>query len=99
MLILSRVCAEFRDESGRFAYEITPRMLHTFQEAPEGIRADPLFQLLINEGSLEAAVPAARRAELENDPVQDTDRTGKRRKDPPAAPANAGKTVKKEADA
>ena len=86
MLILSRVCAEFRNRAGESLFVVTPRMLNTFQEAPEGIREDPLFALLTGEGSLEAVVSDPRRKALENDPLKDTDRSGKRI---PAAPTEA----------
>ena len=79
MLILSRVCAEFRNRAGEPLFHVTPRMLNTFQEAPETIREDPLFRLLREEGSLEAVMPEdPRRKVLENDPLKGTDPTGKR---------------------
>lgn len=43
MLILSRVCAAFRNKSGEIIFKITPSMRLTFQEAPDAIRQDPLF--------------------------------------------------------
>ncbi len=80
MLILSRVCVEFRSLRGIPLFSVTPAMLNTFQEAPDSIREDPIFNLLIEDGSLEAVVPEKKRKELENDPIQDTDASGKRRK-------------------
>ena len=41
MLILSRVCAEFRDRSGAVIHRVTPETRLTFREAPEAIREDP----------------------------------------------------------
>ncbi len=87
MLILSRVCVEFRSPAGVPVFEITPAMVHTFQEAPDIIRQDPIFDLLLSDGSLEAAVPEKRRKELEQDPIQDTDASGKKiRPEKEAAP-------------
>ena len=43
MLILSRVCAEFRNAKGEKIFAVTPATRQTFQEAPESIREDPLF--------------------------------------------------------
>ena len=54
MLILSRVCADFHDSRGRRIFSVAPRNLLSFLEAPEEIREDPLFDLLLAEGSLEA---------------------------------------------
>ena len=86
MLILSRVCASFRNAAGQILFEVTPPMLNTFQEAPEEIQTDPLFGLLVAERSLEAVVSAAERRALENDPLKNTDRTGKRIPTAPDAP-------------
>ena len=54
MLILSRVCAEFTSRAGQPVFTVGPRDLLTFLNAPEEIRADPLFRLLAADGSLEA---------------------------------------------
>ncbi len=80
MLILSRVCVDFRTREGKSIFEVKPSMLNTFQEAPDAIKQDPIFPLLVADGSLEAVVSAARKKDLENDPIQDTDPSGKRRK-------------------
>lgn len=80
MLILSRVCVDFRSPEGVSLFEVKPSMLNTFQEAPDAIQHDPLFSLLVSDGSLEAVVSAARKKELEKDPIQDTDPSGKSRK-------------------
>ncbi len=89
MLILSRVCAEFHDASGRKLFSITPPMLLTFQEAPDAIQEDPLFQLLVDDGSMEAVVSVDRKRELEQDPVQGTDPSGKRKKEPITVPTES----------
>ena len=84
MLILSRVCAEFRDHTGAVIHRVTPETRLTFREAPEAIREDLLFQMLLNDGSLEAAVTSVQRKKLEAEPLEGTDATG--RKVPAAAP-------------
>ena len=68
MLILSRVCAEFHDRSGAAVFTVTPSMRLTFVEAPESIREDPLFQMLINDRSIEVSDNIVRKKQLENDP-------------------------------
>ena len=87
MLILSRVCAEFHDDRGRAVFAVTPATRNTFLEAPDSIRADPLFQLLLDEGSLEANLTPAARKALENDPAQGTDAAGRKAK-PAEKPAD-----------
>ncbi len=93
MLILSRVCVEFRSPHGKPIFEITPRMLNTFQEAPDAIQEDPIFHLLISDGSLEAAVSKSRQKELEQDPIQNTDASGKAEQ--PAEPKPEKKVPRK----
>ncbi len=78
MLILSRVCAEFRDRSGTVIYRVTPENRLTFREAPEAIRQDPLFELLIREGSLEASMTPVQQKQLENSPLEGTDAAGRK---------------------
>ena len=68
MLILSRVCAEFRDRSGAVVFTVTSPKRLTFQEAPEAIREDPLFDMLLHDHSIEVAEDNIRRKQLENDP-------------------------------
>ena len=86
MLILSRVCAEFHDTYGNAIFSVTPITRNMFVEAPDTIRQDPLFRMLLNDGSLEAAVPEERKRILENDPSADHDASGKA-----ARPVKAGK--------
>ena len=69
MLIMSRVCADFHDKSGALLFSVTPTTRLTFLEAPDTIRQDPLFDMLVNDGSLEVAETVAQRKRLENDPV------------------------------
>ena len=78
MLILSRVCAEFRDRTGAVIHRVTPETRLTFREAPEAIREDPLFRMLVSEGALEAVVSPDRKKILESDPMTDTDAAGRR---------------------
>lgn len=68
MLLLSRVCAEFRDRSGAVLFTFTPQTRLTFQEAPEAIRDDPLFTMLLNDRSIEVSDSGPRQKQLENDP-------------------------------
>ena len=78
MLILSRVCADFRDATGAVIYRVTPSTRLTFREAPEAIRGDPLFRMLLDDGSLEVASSVVTRRNLEADPMKDADASGKR---------------------
>ena len=68
MLLLSRVCAEFHDRAGQVLFRVTPQTRLTFQEAPESIRQDPLFDMLLHEHSIEVAEDTSRKKQLENDP-------------------------------
>ena len=79
MLILSRVCADFRNRKGELVHRVTPLNRLTFHEAPESIREDPLFRMLVEEGSLEAAASPAAKKQLEADPLEGADAAGRRR--------------------
>ncbi len=68
MLILCRVCAEFTDRFGRTVFTVRPRDLLSFLDAPEEIRSDPLFDMMLRDGSLEAVRSVEERTALENDP-------------------------------
>ena len=98
MLILSRVCAEFHDAKGTPLFSVTPSIREIFVEAPDAIREDPLFRMLVSDGSLEAAVPEERKRILENDPSADHDASGKAARSVPEdnkpedKPAKSGKS-------
>ena len=77
MLIISRVCAEFKNKVGEIVYRVKPSDLGLIREAPEAIREDVLFGLLVSDGSLEAVESVSRRKTLENDPMLGTDAEGK----------------------
>ena len=70
MLILSRVCAEFHDPAGQTIFTVRRQDLLSFLEAPEAIQSDPLFQLMLKDGSLEAVRSVEQRRELEADPMK-----------------------------
>ena len=90
MMILSRVCAQFRDARGNVIFTVDPSNWLTFVEAPEAIQEDPLFQMLVEDGSLDASITPAKRKTLENDPTAGTDASGKK-VGKPAAKKNTAK--------
>ena len=69
MLILSRVCAEFHDKSGAVIHRITPAMVGLFHDAPDAIRGDLLFDMLLKDGSIKTPDDAKKDRNLENDPM------------------------------
>ena len=79
MFILSRVCAEFHDRHGNVIHRISRNDLLTFREAPDAIQEDPLFQLLLADGSIETPPKDAKeKKKLENDPTAGADASGRR---------------------
>lgn len=97
MLILSRVCAEFRDRNGAVIFRVTPATRLTFLEVPEAVREDPLFSLLLADGSVEAVTSAGERKRLEADPLQGADPSGRRAAPAAGAAARSGKAEAKPA--
>ncbi len=84
MLILSHVCVDFHDAAYNTIFRITPSQLNTLIEAPDAIRKDPLFDLMVAEGSLRANLSLSDRRQLENDPTVGVSADGKE-----AVPATA----------
>ena len=78
MLILSRVCVDFHDAHGNPLFSIKPDQRLTFLEAPDTIQQDPIFQMLLDDGSLEASLNPIRRHQLEQDPVDGAEASGRR---------------------
>lgn len=73
LLILSRVCADFRVPSGTVLVRVTPATCLTFQEAPEAIRENPPFRMLLDDGSIEVASSVVRKKNLEADAMKEAD--------------------------
>ena len=77
MLILARVCADFYDRKRNLLHRITPRDLNLFREVPESIQQDPLFQMLVDDGSIKFPADAAKDKALEQDPFAGTTPDGR----------------------
>ena len=77
MLILSRVCAEFYDKNRKRLHRITPKDLGCFCEVPEEIKQDPLFDMLVKDGSIKYPADDAKDNALEQDPFTGTTPDGK----------------------
>ena len=77
MLILARVCADFYDRNRNLLHRILPVHLGTFHEAPDSIRQDPLFQMLVDDGSIKYPADAAKDRALEQDPFAGTTPDGR----------------------
>ena len=79
MKMLSRVCAEFRNKKGEVVYRVTPMdRLRYIDDAPDAIREDPLFAMLVNDGSIEVVDTPAQRKAMEQDPTAGMDATGRK---------------------
>ena len=99
MLIMSRVCVEFHNKKGEVVHTVTPATRLTFHEAPDSIQEDPIFRMLVDDGSLEAGVTSVRKKLLENDPEVGTDAAGKKitaEEEKPEKPVKAAKAEQKE---
>ena len=80
MLILARVCADFYDRNRNLLHRILPVHLGTFHEAPDSIRQDPLFQMLVDDGSIKFPADATKDKALEQDPFAGTTPDGREKK-------------------
>ena len=80
MLILARVCADFYDKNGVLLHRITQHDLGNFREAPDSIKQDPLFQMLVDDGSIKFPADATKDKALEQDPFAGTTPDGREKK-------------------
>ena len=79
MTIIARVCAEFHHpKTGEKIFAVTPANRLCILTAPDEIQLDPLYELLREEGSLEAVVSADQKMRLEGNPMAGFDPSGKR---------------------
>lgn len=99
MLIIPYVCAEFHDRAGTVIHRITPAMRGTIVEAPEAIRQDVLFNLLVQDGSIKTPETSAQKKTLEKDPMAGVTAEGRSAViaggDKPVKPAKAAKIENK----
>ena len=93
MLILSRVCADFYDRKGARIHRIRREDLGLFRDVPEGIREDPLFQMLVNDGSIKFPQDAKTDKALEDHPYAGATPDGKEIK-PTVMPAEEQEEMK-----
>ena len=68
MRILSRVCADFYDVNNNLIHRFTRRDLGVYNDVPDAIRQDPLFQMLVDDGSILLADTPIKQKTIENDP-------------------------------
>ena len=85
MLILSRVCAEFYDKHNNLLDRITAKDLGIFLEINDAVKQDPLFQMLVDDGSIKYPADDAKDKALEQDPFAGTTADGKEIKPKAAA--------------
>ena len=98
MLILSRVCADFYDKRNTLLFRITQHDIGLFVDAPEAIREDPLFQMLVNDKSIKFPEDAKTNRALENDPFAGANAEGKEIKETKETKVTKPRTVKSKAD-
>ena len=93
MLILSRVCADFYDKNRNRIHRITQEDLGHYRNAPDNIREDPLFQMLLDDGSIKFPPDdAEEKRALENDPMAGADASGREIVKPKTEPRTPAKT-------
>ena len=94
MLVVPFACAEFHDKSGNVIHRIHAHELRNITEVPDAIVQDPLYALMVEEGSLKAPESKLDLKALENDPDAAIAKAEKRAKT--AKTAKAAKTEKTE---
>ena len=69
MILVPYVCAEFHDNTGAVLYTVRPNQLQTLIEVPDAVRQDPLFEMLVHDGTIQVPETKAQKKVLENDPT------------------------------
>ncbi len=95
MLLIPYVCAEFRDRSGNPVYRITPEMRGCLTEAPEAIKQDLLFDMLVADGSIKVPESESQKRVLEADPMAGVNAEGRSAVMNTEKPAKSAKTEPK----
>ena len=80
MMIVPYVCADFYDRNRNLIHRITPADLGKFNYPPEKIKEDPLFQMLVDDGSIRIPEEKSAQKALENDPYAGITAEGKAEK-------------------
>ena len=80
MLIVPYVCADFYDRNRNLIHRITPADLGQFNYPPETIKEDPLFRMLVDDGSIRIPEEKKDQKALENDPYAGITAEGKAEK-------------------
>ena len=75
---MPRVCADFYDKNRNILFRITRDDLGKYVEAPDSIQEDPLYRMLLDDGSIKLAPENTRdKRDLENNPYAGTTPDGK----------------------
>ena len=77
MLVVPFVCAEFHDPSGKVIHRIRAHELRNIVTVPDAIMQDPLFAMMVEDGSLKAPENKLELKALENDPDAEVGKVGK----------------------
>ena len=98
MMIISHVAVEFRNPHGDPIFTIHPSMLNDMITVPDAIRQDPIFDLLLQDGSIKAAESVSAAKTLgKQDPTAGITAEGKQQK-PTDGTTAEGKQQKPAAD-
>ena len=95
MLVVPFACAEFHDKSGNVIHRIHAHELRNITEVPDAIVQDPLYALMVEEGSLKAPESKIDLKALENDPDAAIAKAEKRTKTAKTAKTELSKAAAK----
>ena len=85
MILLCRVCAEFYAPDGTLLHKVGMKERLVPHEAPDNITIDPLFAMLVSDGTISYVSSKEEQKKLEQmDPTAGIDASGKRIQQEPA---------------
>ena len=77
MRIISYVCADLYDGNRSRSFRIRPTDRGLLMDVPDWVSADPLFKMLVSDGSVRVAETRAEEKILENNPMVGVDAEGR----------------------
>ena len=96
MVIVPYVCAEFHNPDNGSIHKIRPDELKNITQAPDWIRGELLFDMLVRDGSIKIPETAGQKKQLEQDPMIGMAATGKTVEAETGKPPKPVRTVKAE---
>ncbi len=79
-MMISYVCADFYNKKNERVFQVRPADIREFLYPPESIKEDPLYQMLLNDGSIAIANTEEEKKTLEKNMMIGIDAAGRKKR-------------------